>query len=217
MDFETFHRRAERIVAEVPPEFLAGVVGVEAHRERKEHPRIPRYYTLGECADDPIVRLTDPGGLQSRVHLYYGSFAVLARQDPDFDWEEELRETILHEIRHHLEDRAGIRDLIDEDDEDEALASFHAGEEMPSGWYRAGEKMEDGVWRVGDDLFVELRIRPADLDRFREAGLDLVILDEPFSAELPEDLEPGEVLTFEGDGLVRDDGSAGDLHLITLS
>lgn len=214
MDFETFSRRAERILSEIPPEYLVGVVGVEVHRERKEHPQIARYFTLGECEDDPITRLTAPEEMKSRVHLYHGSFAAVARSDPDFDWEEELRETILHEIRHHLEDRASIADLLEEDAEEEILARFYGDDELPDGWYRAGDRLESGVWRIGDDLFVELGIRGADLDGFRGKTLSLEILDETFEAEIPEDAEPDEFLTFEEEGIEREDGSYGNLHLV---
>ena len=214
MNFETFTERAERILADVPPEFLAGVVGVHVHRERRGHKQIPRYYTLGECSDDPLTRLGDPGEMKSTIHLYHGSFRALSREDPEFDWEAELSETILHEIRHHIEDRAGIRDLLEADAEEEALVRFASEEEMPEFWYRAGEKLERGVWRIVDDLFLEVDLRRGDLERFRGESIELTILDEPFEISLPDDLEAGEIITFEGEGLERDDGTFGSLHLV---
>jgi hypothetical protein len=39
----------------------------------------------------------------------------LAANEADFDWEGEAWETLLHEIRHHVESRAGQVDLIEED------------------------------------------------------------------------------------------------------
>jgi hypothetical protein len=214
VNFETFTRRAERILAGVPPEFLHGIVGVEVHRERRQHPQVPDYFTLGECADDPVTRLGDPGEMKSTIHLYHGSFLALSRQDPEFDWEGELSETILHEIRHHIEDRAGIDDLRDEDAEQEALARFHADQDLPEHWYRAGERMEEGLWRVGDDLFLELALRTADLERLAGETIDLTVLDEPFELTLPEDLEVGEILSFDEEGLEGEAGRAGALHVV---
>jgi hypothetical protein len=115
MDFARFSRRAAEIIAGIPEEFLRGIVGIEAHRSPKEDPELEGVFILGECEDDPATALTDPEALRSRIHLYHGSFRAVAAGDDGFDWEEELAETILHEIQHHIEDRAGIPDLILED------------------------------------------------------------------------------------------------------
>ena len=45
--------------------------------------------------------------------LYYGSFLEVAGEG--FDWEAEVWETLLHELRHHLESLAGRDDLVRED------------------------------------------------------------------------------------------------------
>jgi hypothetical protein len=121
MDFDQFSEVAKEIVEQIPDEFLRGVTGIQAHRGEKTHPDRPDLLTMGECTDDEAAALTEPEALRSRLHVYYGSFVALAREDPDFDWEGELRETILHELRHHIEDRAGILDLLRED------ARFEAG------------------------------------------------------------------------------------------
>ena len=51
------------------------------------------------------------------VNLYYGSFAALAEKEhwSDEDWRRELRETLSHELTHHMEDRAGLHALDDQD------------------------------------------------------------------------------------------------------
>jgi Zincin-like metallopeptidase len=217
MNFDTFSRRAAEILDEVPAEFLRGVTGVEAHPESEPHPHIAGVYTLGVCASDELSAMTDPEGLHSSLHLYHGSFAAVAFRDEDFDWEGELRETILHEIRHHIEDRAGLPDLRDEDALEEGLSRFMTGEDLPSGWYRHGEEMEADVWRVGEDLFVELRLRGKDLDAVRGDVVDLTVLDEPLQARMPDDVEPGDILSFDGEGLERPGGGFGDLHLILVT
>jgi hypothetical protein len=214
MDFETFSRRAAEILDGVPPEFMTDVTGVEAHRAEKRHPHLPEVFTLGECGPDEVSHMTDPGTVRSRIHLYHGSFAALAGKDPEFDWEGELKETILHELRHHLEDRAGLLDLLREDAMEDALARWQAGEDLPEGWYRAGEEMEEDVFRVGDDLFVELRLREEDFRVLLGRDEELTVLDEPFLAGIPEDLAPDEILSFEDEGLERPGGGYGELHIV---
>ncbi len=49
--------------------------------------------------------------------MYYGSFAALAERE-DWDraaWEAELRETLSHELTHHMESRGGLHGLDDQD------------------------------------------------------------------------------------------------------
>lgn len=127
MKFEEFSDRAVEIVSAIPDEFLGGVTGVHAHRAVKEDPEIPGSFFLGECGDDEVAALTEPEALRSRIHLYWGSFREIALGEPDFDWDGELIETILHEIRHHIEDRAGILDLRIEDELDALEARIRAG------------------------------------------------------------------------------------------
>ncbi len=127
MDFEEFSDRAAEILASVPDAFLGGVTGVDVHRQVKADPEIPDSFFLGECGDDEVAALTEPEALRSRIHLYWGSFAAIAREETDFDWDGELIETILHELRHHLEDRAGILDLRIEDELDAMEARLRAG------------------------------------------------------------------------------------------
>lgn len=214
MDFDRFSDFAVEVMATVPPEYLSGIAGVEVHRRSLSHPHLEGYFTLGECGDDEVTALTDPAALRSRIHLYYGSFRSLSRKDPCFDWREELRETILHEIRHHLEDRAGILDLLQEDALDEALAAWKSGLELPERWYRAAEDVESDVFRVGDDLFVELRLRAEDVAKMAGSNARVRLLGDLFDAGIPEGVRPGEILTFEGEGMEGVGGRAGDLHLV---
>lgn len=74
-------------------------------------------YVLGEYCDDL---------LGCYVNLYYGSFAAMAEKE-DWtleDWTRELRETLSHELTHHMENRSGLHAL---DDKDEAeMAAWRA-------------------------------------------------------------------------------------------
>lgn len=224
--YDAFSARAKEIVASIPAEFLEGVEDVVVHRETKAHPLLEDVLTLGEQEPSPMVAMTGADLVRSIVHLYYGSFVALAKRDRRFDLDAELRETIEHELQHHLEDRAGVRTLIDDDDLFDAHQRFRGGLETPPGWWRQGEEVGKGVYRVGDDLFVELRLTRRDFERARGTTLTLDVLDEPFDAPIPSDARPGEILTFEGEGVLADDAegdeeadeaegpAAGDLFLV---
>ena len=67
-------------------------------------------YILGEFCEDQMGRY---------IHLYYGSFAALAGGEnwSHADWERELRETLRHELTHHIEGLAGDKSLDKKDAE----------------------------------------------------------------------------------------------------
>ncbi len=50
------------------------------------------------------------------INIYYGSFLHSFSRRPREVWVEQLRETLHHELTHHLERRAGCRDLEIEDE-----------------------------------------------------------------------------------------------------
>jgi len=204
--FEQFAARVKEIASAIPKEFLEGVEDFATHREIKRHPLIDDVVTLGECEPSRLTAMVGADTVRSIVHLYYGSFVDLARRDGSFDIEAELKETIEHEVQHHIEDRAGVRTLIDEDDLFDAHQRFLTGLEAPKGWWRRGERLERDVYAVENDLFVELRLRRKEFEARRGKTISLGVLGEPFEAALPDDAEPGEILTFEGEGLVVDDG-----------
>jgi hypothetical protein len=210
--YEAFAARAREITKEIPAQFLEGVEDVVVHRERKAHPLIDEVVTLGECEPSALVAMTGADAVRSIVHLYYGSFEDLARRDRRFDVEKELVETIRHEVQHHIEDRAGVRTLIDEDDLADALYRFQAGLENPKGWWRRGSRLEPNVYAVGDDLFVELRLRTPEFEARRGRTVVLTVLGESLEAEIPEDARPGEILTFEGEGLLAEEGADAHHH-----
>ena len=75
------------------------------------------------------------------------------------------------------------------------------------------------MYGVESDLFVELRLRRAEWDALRGTTLVTEILGEEFQGDIPADTAPGDVLTYEGEGLEGDDGNegeVGDLHLIPI-
>ena len=91
--------------------------GVNLLEEAMPDPEFPEgeMYFLGEFCDDCLGRY---------INLYYESFAALAEQEDwtEDDWRRELRETLAHELTHHMESRAGTHALDDKDAEE--LAEF---------------------------------------------------------------------------------------------
>lgn len=65
------------------------------------------FYVMGEYVEDGIMGCS--------ILLYYGSFVCLLEDSEREEWEEELRDTILHELRHHLESLSGVDDLSREE------------------------------------------------------------------------------------------------------
>ncbi len=140
-----------RMVDEVPEEYLDGIAAVDVSPQTIAHPTRPHVYTLGECI--PIDSGSDH--VTSRVVLYYGSFEALAREQPGFDWRGEAWETLVHELRHHLEWQAGSPGLERYDWAAEQNFARVEGGSFDPLFYRYGERVEAGVYRVDDDVFLE--------------------------------------------------------------
>ena len=112
MDLDTFSNLADAYLEQIPERFLLDAQGEpipviieEKARRNKGDP--PGVYILGEYIT--------PEYLPPQVSLYYGSFVRLFRDEPVTTWEDELWETLVHEIRHHVEHMAGVFDLDRED------------------------------------------------------------------------------------------------------
>jgi Zincin-like metallopeptidase len=150
-DFESMVRR---FADEVPADFLEGVAEIAVSPRTVPHPERAEIYTLGECIPLPS---SDPAseGIQSRIVLYHGSFAALARLHPGFDWREEAWETLTHELRHHLEWRARAPALENFDRAVEQNFARQDGEPFDPLFYLDGEPAGDAAYRVEDDVFLD--------------------------------------------------------------
>ena len=156
MDFETFHRKAQKAFQSIPAEFRTGVDGLTVRSETLPHPTLPHVYTLGQCITESYPsEWAGPETVRSVVVLYYGSFKALARSDPNFDWEEELWETLTHELRHHLESLANEDDLEGVDYAMEEAYRRAEGEDFDPFYYRAGVEVAPGLYQVEFDFFLE--------------------------------------------------------------
>nr|WP_325179943.1 metallopeptidase family protein [uncultured Oscillibacter sp.] len=97
--------------------------GVNLQEEAVPDQEFPKgqVYILGEYCDDLLGRY---------INLYYGSFAAMAENEEwtKEDWEEELRQTLSHELTHHMEGRSGLHALDDKDEAEMAAWQEEYGE-----------------------------------------------------------------------------------------
>jgi hypothetical protein len=185
MRLADFEAMVVRMAGEVPREFLPGVAEIAVSPRTVPHPDRPGIYTLGECIPLPAPEGAGAEGVQSRVVLYHGSFAALARVTPGFDWREEAFETLTHELRHHLEWRARAPDLEELDWATEQNYARQDGEAFDPLFFLAGASVGDDAWRVEDDVFLDRIVR--DLPSTQPvhwAGRDYLVT-VPAEASLP--------------------------------
>ena len=97
--------------------------GVNFQEEAVPDQEFPKgqVYILGEYCDDLLGRY---------INLYYGSFAAMAENEDwtEEDWEQELRQTLSHELTHHMEGRGGLHALEDRDEAEMASWQEEYGE-----------------------------------------------------------------------------------------
>ncbi len=120
MQLEEFTEFADKVVEEdVPPELLRdlhmGIIVLEEEMSDEEG-----YHVMGEYVSNE---------LGNHILLYYGSFACLLEKEGREAWEKEIRETVKHEIVHHVEALAGNEQLAREEMlEREGIKSRQQGE-----------------------------------------------------------------------------------------
>ena len=127
MDIDQFHELLDEISAEIPVEILqdlnGGIVLLPETRLHKDD-LAGNLYTMGE------YRVQIPG-MGRYVAIFYGSFIKVYGLHPNRKkLREELRKTLLHELRHHLESLAGVRDL--EVFDDEQIAKYKEQQSKPN-------------------------------------------------------------------------------------
>lgn len=165
MKLAEFEARVEAMVRDVPTAYFDGIIEVVVSPRTVAHPERGDVFTLGECV--PLnIDGGDSGASQSRVVLYHGSFAALDTLDPDFDWDTEAWDTLIHELRHHVEWRADDHALEAYDQAVDSNHARHAGAPFDPLFFHDGEEIAPGTWGVDDDRFVECVVRdlPAELD-----------------------------------------------------
>lgn len=169
MRFADFEALAWQYWDEIPAQYREGVDGLVIERDAREHPTLPEVYTLGEClTEDYPSEYGGPDTIRSAVVLYYGSFLRVSRQSPDFDWEEELWETLTHELQHHLESLAREAALEGLDYAMDENFKRLEGEPFDPFFYRSGTSVAPGVWQVERDTFLEREFRTEEEFRSEE-------------------------------------------------
>lgn len=163
MRFEDFEGAARAAWERVPSEYKAGISGLVIERDARADAQRTDIYTLGECVTESYPSSFDgPDTTRSVVVLYYGSFLRLSLEDAAFDWDQEIWETLTHELQHHLESLASEDGLEDFDYAVEQNFRRNDGEEFDPLFYRGGHGMQadasgsHNVFRVDDDVFMEL-------------------------------------------------------------
>lgn len=159
MRYEEFRKRAHEVFDEIPDEFRAGVEGLEVTRKTVLHPTLPEVYTMGECLSEFYPsEYGGAGEVRSRVVLYYGSFQAVARDEDTWDWDDEIWETITHEIRHHLEHLASDDELEERDFAADQLFAMREGGPFDPFFFRSGEPVGGGAFEVEGDIFIEVEV-----------------------------------------------------------
>lgn len=171
---DAFEDRAHQMWAEIPDHFKEGIDGVVVRPEVEAHPDHDDYVTLGMCFTEPYPSsYMGPDSTRSIVAIYYGSFRTLAERHPDFDWEDELWETITHELRHHLEFLAEDEALEGLDYAMEETWKRGQGESFDPWYFEQGLALAPGIHRVEYDVYIVQHWRRDRFERKRDAGESL--------------------------------------------
>lgn len=162
-----FRAEARAIWNDIPARFREGAL-LMVHPEAEPDPEHPEVFFLGACEpqfaalEDALAASGDPrtGDRQSLLHVWHGSFEQMAARANAFDWRGELEETILHELTHHWEQRAGL-DALDRFDAAQII-NFRRlrGHPAPMYFWRDGEPWHDERWHIDGDVFVEVDGEP---------------------------------------------------------
>ena len=89
ISIDRFEEILGELAEELPAEFYTGLNG--------------DLYIMGEYRNDPSTGRC--------IVLYYGSFRRVFRHLDEDELRTEMRRVLRHEFRHHVEGRAGVRDL----------------------------------------------------------------------------------------------------------
>lgn len=123
LTFEQAQEALTEIADQIPEPIYEGLNGgIILLPETKPHPKSVGgdLYILGEYHYDPL-------GFGRYITLYYGSFLRAHGHLPDEQFVQKLRDTLHHELTHHLEHKAGDKSLEIQDAID--LAEYHSKHE----------------------------------------------------------------------------------------
>ena len=197
MTFDEFSRVAQEVFQGIPEAYRVGIEGVTTVEAAETHPELPGVVTLGECVTQAYhSEWQGPDTTRSRVVLYYGSFRQLAADDPDFDWEGELSETLTHELQHHLESLADEDALEGLDYAMEETFKRQRDEPFDPWYFQWGDPLGERMYRVEDDVYIERVLRSAEFDRLEE--IDFTWEGQNYRIPRPEQLGDVHFVVVEG-------------------
>lgn len=98
---DQFAEWLEEAVGRIPPHYCCNLTG--GFNLQQEAQQDGEFWILGEYIEDEQ--------LGCFIVFYYGSFVELLKEEPEEVWKEEIIDTVLHEMQHHLESMAGTDDL----------------------------------------------------------------------------------------------------------
>jgi len=105
IDIESFETILNELSEELPVAFYDELnLGIVISENEKIHPKSAAspLYILGEYRHDMVGR---------GIVIYFGSFMQCYGGASEQVLRQKMRETLRHEFRHHMESRAGLRDL----------------------------------------------------------------------------------------------------------
>ncbi|MFN3265673.1 MAG: metallopeptidase family protein [Deinococcales bacterium] len=133
MTFLEFQQRLQEMIEIIPERFMKNLQGIHCFPEIKHSPEQRGLVRMGEYLDPGFESFMAAGvHIGRHINIYYGSFVAVARYNPDFDWEEQLWETLTHELQHHLESQANDQSLIEWDKQQ--LEKFRAQQRTLPQW-----------------------------------------------------------------------------------
>ena len=119
VSIDRFEELLDALASELPEAFYEGLNGgILIDAGHPLHPADERgdLYVMGEYRTDPAMG--------RYIVLFYGSFQRVLGSASEEEWRTEMRDVLRHEFRHHVEGRAGVRDL--EVWDEEQIASYRA-------------------------------------------------------------------------------------------
>jgi hypothetical protein len=195
LKFADFRTMVEHLAQDVPQEFRDGIVAIDVSPKAVPDPVRGGVYTLGECI--PLEWSGNGANLQSRIVLYHGSFAAVARSHAGAsEWRHEAWDTLAHELRHHLEWRADVDALEAYDWAAEQNFARGEGQVFDPVFYRSGERIAAGIHKVDDDVFIEQESR--DVGRGTGEGLAVTWHGRSYRVPMPPGAQPPLFLSLEG-------------------
>jgi len=199
MTLDEFARAAQEAFESVPGAYREGVDGVTTVKAIESDPELPGVVTLGEClTQDFGSEWHGPETTRSRVVLYYGSFREMAEDDPDFDWEGELWETLTHELQHHLESLADEDALEAVDSAMDESFKREQGEAFDPWYFQWGEPAGEGVWRLEDEVYIERVLTAEEFDSLDE--IEFTWENQSYRLPRPEALGDIHFIVVDGTG-----------------